>query len=135
MQKTVVIDIVGLSESILGQHTPFLDGYISGKKKSKIKPPFPAVTTTSQSVYLTGKYPSSHGIVGNGWYDKIDSEVKFWKQSNKLVGDEKIWDAGHKKDPNFTCANLFWWYNMYSCLLYTSPSPRDTERSRMPSSA
>ena len=25
--------------------------------------------------------------------------------------------------------------NIYSCLLYTSPSPRDTERSRMPSSA
>ena len=24
---------------------------------------------------------------------------------------------------------------IYSCLLYTSPSPRDTERSRMPSSA
>ena len=125
MQKTVVIDIVGLSESILGQHTPFLDGYISGKKKSKIKPPFPAVTTTSQSVYLTGKYPSSHGIVGNGWYDNIDSEVKFWKQSNKLVGDEKIWNAGHKKDPNFTCANLFWWYNMYSTADYSvTPRPQ-----------
>ena len=26
-------------------------------------------------------------------------------------------------------------YNRYVCLLYTSPSPRDTERSRMPSSA
>ena len=26
-------------------------------------------------------------------------------------------------------------YNRDSCLLYTSPSPRDTERSRMPSSA
>ena len=25
--------------------------------------------------------------------------------------------------------------DMYSCLLYTSPSPRDTRRSRMPSSA
>ena len=25
--------------------------------------------------------------------------------------------------------------NLYICLLYTSPSPRDTERSRMPSSA
>ena len=24
---------------------------------------------------------------------------------------------------------------LYACLLYTSPSPRDTERSRMPSSA
>lgn len=125
MQKTVVIDIVGLSESILGRYTPFLDAYISGKKKSKIIPPFPAVTTTSQSVYLTGKYPNSHGIVGNGWYDKADSEVKFWKQSNKLVNDEKIWDAGHKKDPNFTCANLFWWYNMYSSADYSvTPRPQ-----------
>ena len=26
-------------------------------------------------------------------------------------------------------------FRMNSCLLYTSPSPRDTERSRMPSSA
>ena len=26
-------------------------------------------------------------------------------------------------------------YVLYICLLYTSPSPRDTERSRMPSSA
>ena len=26
-------------------------------------------------------------------------------------------------------------YQPYTCLLYTSPSPRDTERSRMPSSA
>jgi len=125
MQKTVVIDIVGLSERLLGQYTPFLDGYISGKKKSKIKPPFPAVTTTSQSVYLTGKYPSSHGIVGNGWYDNIDSEVKFWKQSNKLVGDEKIWDAARRKDPKFTCANMFWWYNMYSAADYSvTPRPQ-----------
>jgi predicted AlkP superfamily pyrophosphatase or phosphodiesterase len=125
MQKTVVIDIVGLSERLLGQYTPFLDGYISGKKKSKIKPPFPAVTTTSQSVYLTGKYPNSHGIVGNGWYDNIDSEVKFWKQSNKLVGDEKIWDAARRKDPKFTCANMFWWYNMYSTADYSvTPRPQ-----------
>lgn len=125
MQKTVVIDIVGLSDSILGKHTPFLDTYSAGKKKAKIKPPFPAVTTTSQSVYLTGKYPSSHGIVGNGWYDEIDSEVKFWKQSNKLVGDEKIWDAARRKDANFTCANLFWWYNMYSTADYSvTPRPQ-----------
>ncbi|MHA8106184.1 alkaline phosphatase family protein [Aquirufa sp. 5-AUSEE-100C1] len=125
MQKTVVIDIVGLSESVLGKHTPFLDGYIAGKNKAKIKPPFPAVTTTSQSVYLTGKYPSSHGIVGNGWYDAVDSEVKFWKQSNKLVGDEKIWDAAKRKDSKFTCANLFWWYNMYSSVDYSvTPRPQ-----------
>ena len=27
------------------------------------------------------------------------------------------------------------WYDAYGCLLYTSPSPRDRTRSRMPSSA
>ncbi|MCX6193540.1 MAG: alkaline phosphatase family protein, partial [Cytophagales bacterium] len=105
MKKTAVIDVVGLSESIISaEYTPFLYAYIQKKKIQKIKPPFPAVTTTSQSVYLTGKNPSEHGIVGNGWYDKIDSEVKFWKQSNALVGAEKIWEAAKKKDPNFTCA-------------------------------
>ena len=28
-----------------------------------------------------------------------------------------------------------WWCHTYTCLLYTSPSPRDVEESRMPSSA
>ena len=77
MQKTVVIDIVGLSASVVGEHTPFIRDYIAQHKQSIIKPPFPAVTTTSQSVYLTGKYPSEHGIVGNGWFDKTDAEIKF----------------------------------------------------------
>ena len=27
---------------------------------------------------------------------------------------EKIWDAGKARDPDFTCAKMFWWYNMYA---------------------
>ena len=38
-----------------------------------------------------------------------------------------------KKLPS-NCEKL-WLYNICSCLLYTSPSPRDRTRSRMPSSA
>ena len=30
---------------------------------------------------------------------------------------------------------LAFWINLYNCLLYTSPSPRDKRQSRMPSSA
>ena len=30
---------------------------------------------------------------------------------------------------------IFFWALLYTCLLYTSPSPRDRTRSRMPSSA
>jgi len=123
MNKTVVIDIVGLSSSVIGQHTPFLQQYIAQKHLRTIEPLLPAVTTAVQSTYLTGKFPSDTGIVGNGWYDHADSEVKFWKQSNKLVQGEKIWDKAKKEDPSFTCANMFWWYNMYSSADY-SVTPR-----------
>ncbi|MEO9005466.1 MAG: nucleotide pyrophosphatase/phosphodiesterase family protein [Ginsengibacter sp.] len=114
MKKTVVIDVVGLSLSLIGEHTPFLKSYIQGKNLSTIEPMLPAVTTAVQSTYVTGKWPSEHGIVGNGWYDREDCEIKFWKQSNKLVHAEKIWDKAKRQDPDFTCAKMFWWYNMYS---------------------
>ena len=125
MKKTAVIDIVGLSESVIGEYTPFIQSYIQKHHIQRIKPPFPAVTTTSQSVYVTGKTPSEHGIVGNGWYDHQDAEVKFWKQSNHLVEAEKIWETAKKLDPNFTCAKMFWWYNMYSSADYSvTPRPQ-----------
>ncbi|MHA8088300.1 alkaline phosphatase family protein [Aquirufa sp. Wall-65K1] len=125
MQKTVVIDVVGLSQSVLCEHTPFLNQFIAARQLSHIKPVLPAVTTTSQSCYVTGKYPNENGIVGNGWYDREDAEVKFWKQSNHLVQGEKIWDAAKKENPNFTCAKMFWWYNMYSSADYSvTPRPQ-----------
>jgi len=114
MKKTVVIDVVGLSLSIIGEHMPFLKNYISKNNLSTIDPMLPAVTTAVQSTYITGKWPSEHGIVGNGWYDREDCEIKFWKQSNKLVHAEKIWEKAKKLDAGFTCAKMFWWYNMYS---------------------
>lgn len=114
MNKTVVIDVVGLSNSIIGEHTPFLKEYIARKNIVNIEPVLPGLTTAVQSTYLTGKWPAETGIVGNGWYDRTDCEIKFWKQSNKLVSGEKIWERAKKEDPGFTCANMFWWYNMYS---------------------
>ena len=43
-----------------------------------------------------------------------DCEVRFWRQSNRLVLAPKIWDIARAEDPSFTCANMFWWFNMYS---------------------
>lgn len=124
MNKTVVIDIVGLSSSLIGDHTPFLRKYSAGKSLATIEPVLPAVTTSAQSTYVTGKLPHEHGIVGNGWYDRMDCEVKFWKQSNKLVLSEKIWERAKKEDPSFTFSNMFWWYNMYSTADYAvTPRP------------
>lgn len=124
MNKTVVIDIVGLSSSLIGEHTPFLRSYVEGRGLSTIDPMLPAVTTSVQSTYITGRMPGEHGIVGNGWYDRIDCEVKFWKQSNKLVLSEKIWERAKRQDPTFTFSNMFWWYNMYSSADYAvTPRP------------
>lgn len=124
MNKTVVIDIVGLSSSLIGEHTPFLKKYSAGRTLATIRPMLPAVTTSVQSTYVTGKLPHEHGIVGNGWYDRVEGEVKFWKQSNKLVLAEKIWERAKKQDPRFTFSNMFWWYNMYSSADYAvTPRP------------
>lgn len=114
MKRIAVIDIVGLSSSVIGEHTPFIEKFIKENKLRKIKPVLPALTTSAQTTYLTGVAPNEHGIVGNGWYDHTDSEIKFWKQSNKLVQGENIWVTGKKQNPAFTCAQMFWWYNMYN---------------------
>ncbi len=124
MKRTAVINVVGLSESCLGANTPRLNEFIARNKKVLITPAFPAVTCTAQSNYVTGKSPSSHGIVGNGWYNREMAEVQFWKQSNHLVHGKKTWDELRAVAPGFTCAKLFWWYNMYSTADYSiTPRP------------
>ncbi|MFK7960402.1 MAG: alkaline phosphatase family protein [Phycisphaerales bacterium] len=114
MHPTAVINLVGLSSSLLGPHAPTLEAIRSTGRERRLAPPLPAVTTTVQSSMLTGRSVRDHGIVANGWYDRDLAEVQFWKQSNHLVQGEKVWDAARRRDPRFTCANMFWWYNMYS---------------------
>lgn len=114
MKRVAVINVVGLTERLLGKRTPNLERFRQAGGLRCIEPAFPAVTCTAQSNYLTGKGPTDHGIVGNGWYDRSLAEVQFWKQSNHLVTAPKIWDELKSRNAAFTCAKLFWWYNMYS---------------------
>jgi len=123
MHKTAVINVVGLTPRLIGEDTPFIRRWSAGGKQISIDPVLPAVTCSAQSTYLTGQLPAVHGIVGNGWYFKEECEVKFWRQSNKLVRAPKIWEVAKRADPDFTCANMFWWYNMYSSVDY-SATPR-----------
>lgn len=124
MQKTVVINVVGLTNRLIGPHTPNLSRWRSRGRQISIEPQIPAVTCSTQSTYLTGKSPGEHGIVGNGWYFRDECEVKFWRQSNHLVQAPKLWEAARQLDPTFTCANLFWWYNMYSSVDFAvTPRP------------
>lgn len=124
MHKTVVLNIVGLTPSLIGTDTPHLAAFRARGKSAAISSVLPAVTTTVQSTYLTGAWPSEHGIVGNGWYFRDECQVHFWKQAAALVQRPRVWERAKKIDPSFTCANLFWWYAMYSSADFTvTPRP------------
>ena len=124
VRRTAVLNVVGLSQSCLGEATPNLNAMIEAGAKALITPAFPAVTCTAQSNYLTGRTPTEHGIVGNGWYNRELAEVQFWKQSNHIVRGKKVWEELRQQNPGFTCAKLFWWYNMYSSANFSiTPRP------------
>lgn len=124
MKKTVVLNVVALSSRLIGEYTPFLKKWSEKGKQLNIEPILPAVTCSAQATYFTGKHPSEHGIVGNGWCFRDEYEIKFWRQSNKLVEAPKLWEELKKKDPNFTCANMFWWFNMKSTVDFAvTPRP------------
>jgi predicted AlkP superfamily pyrophosphatase or phosphodiesterase len=123
VQRTVVLNIVGLTRALLGGvHTPRLSALLPAS--IPIRAITPAVTCPAQATYLTGRLPASHGIVGNGWYFRDLGEVLFWRQSNRLIQGEKIWDEARRRDPTFTVANTFWWYAMNTGADYTvTPRP------------
>lgn len=111
MRRTVVLNVVGLTRRLLGgPETPRLSRLLDDSVP--IRALSPAVTCTMQATYLTGMPPASHGIVGNGWYFRDLGEVLFWRQSNRLVQGEKLWDLARRRNPAFTVANTFWWYAM-----------------------
>ena len=112
-RRTAVLNVVGLTAGLLDQ-MPFLQRWARAATRASIGGVLPAVTCSVQSTYLTGRLPSAHGVVGNGWYVRDECEVRFWRQSNQLVQGRKLWDRAREIDPDFTCANLFWWFNMYS---------------------
>ena len=112
MRPTLVLLTVGLTPRHLGPDTPRLSRLAAAGGMRPLETITPAVTCSVQATFMTGLLPRQHGIVGNGWLFRDLMEIWFWRQSNRLVDGEKIWEAGKRRDPSFTCANLFWWYNM-----------------------
>ena len=121
---TAVLNVAGLSTSLLGAASPQLSAFAARGGLRRLRPVLPAVTCSVQASMLTGLPVREHGAVANGWYDRDLGEVQFWKQSNRLVSGEKVWDTARRRDSGVTCANLFWWFNMYSTVdVSVTPRP------------
>ncbi len=127
---TAVINVVGLNQELL-RHAPNLAARARRDGLVRLRPVLPAVTCSVQASMLTGLSPAGHGIVGNGWYDRDLAEVHFWKQSNRLVSGEKVWETARKRDSGVTCGVMFWWFNMYSSADWSvAPRPMYTADGR-----
>ncbi|MEV6521840.1 nucleotide pyrophosphatase/phosphodiesterase family protein [Longispora sp. NPDC051575] len=119
----VVIDVVGLTPPLL-DHMPLLRAATEKGFTARLDPVLPAVTCSVQATLLTGATPAEHGIVGNGWYFRDLGEVLLWRQHNRLVGGEKIWETARRLDPDYTVANICWWYAMGADVDWTvTPRP------------
>ena len=120
--KLVVLDVVGLRPKDL-PHAPALRELGDRGFAAPLETVFPAVTCTVQASFLTGSLPRDHGAVANGWYFRDLAQVLLWRQSNHLVQGEKVYEAARARDAAFTCAKLFWWWNMYADVAW-SVTPR-----------
>ena len=123
MDKLLVADVVGLTPDLL-QHMPRLRSLADAGSSAVLEPVLPAVTCSVQSTFLTGLTPAGHGIVGNGWYFRDLGEVHLWRQHNRLVQGEKLWETIRRHVPGYTVANVCWWYAMGATTDWTvTPRP------------
>ncbi|MGC4033410.1 MAG: alkaline phosphatase family protein [Tepidisphaeraceae bacterium] len=114
MRRTIVINVVGLSPRLIGQQTPAILALSKRGSIAGVVPSLPAVTASVQATYLTGTSPDEHGVVGNGWFDRDNAEVRFWRQADALVQRPRVWDILRQYDSSATTANSFWWNAMYT---------------------
>jgi predicted AlkP superfamily pyrophosphatase or phosphodiesterase len=110
----VVLNVVGLTWDMIGENTPHIRSLLDTGFGRPMQTVLPAVTCTVQASMLTGLVPTQHGIVGNGWYERDQAEVQFWKQSNRLIQGEKVFETARREFSGHTTAKMFWWYNMYA---------------------
>jgi predicted AlkP superfamily pyrophosphatase or phosphodiesterase len=90
----IVIDIVGLEfDHLQSGILPNISRIASEGESAKMEPVFPSVTCTVQASLLSGTYPSEHGIISNGLYDRVNHNISFWEQSSNLVKTDRVWDV------------------------------------------
>jgi len=110
----VVILAVGLTRKLL-PHAPRLAALAQRGWARDLREILPAVTCSAQATLLTGKQPSQHGVVGNGWLFRDTQEVRFWQQSNSLIQAEPLYTTARReaeaRGKTFRAAKLFWQLN------------------------
>jgi predicted AlkP superfamily pyrophosphatase or phosphodiesterase len=127
MPPLVLINVVGLTPRLLAS-APRLRTLAAAGWIRPLREVVPAVTCTAQATILTGKPPSGHGVVANGWLFRETGEVRFWQQSNRILQAEPLYATARRRAAArgrpFRCAKLFWWFNQGAAVdVSVTPKP------------
>jgi predicted AlkP superfamily pyrophosphatase or phosphodiesterase len=127
MRRTLVINCAALGRPMLADPavTPHLARLAAAGQLLDLEPSFPALTCSVQATLTTGRPPSEHGIVGNGFYQRDLAEVRFWEQPATLLGAPPAWSQ-NAAPPRV--AMLFWQNSLYAdvaCMI--TPKPLHTD--------
>jgi predicted AlkP superfamily pyrophosphatase or phosphodiesterase len=109
--RVVMLNVVGLSPRHFQQPQwmPNLARVAQRGVMRPMRPSFPAVTCSVQATLLSGRPPSEHGIIANGYFDRERFEVRFWEQPAALVQAPRLWEML----PGCRTAVLFWQNSMF----------------------
>jgi predicted AlkP superfamily pyrophosphatase or phosphodiesterase len=127
MRPLVLINAVGLTARMIAD-APRLRSLAATGWVRPLREVVPAVTCTAQATLLTGRPPSQHGIVANGWLFRDTGEIRFWQQSNRLLEAEPLYVTARRRAAarglTFRCAKLFWWFNQGAAVdISVTPKP------------
>lgn len=113
MHQLAIIELPAFSKKFL-KYAPKLSAFADKHQLGSLTPELPAVTMPGHASLSTGTPISDHGVIANGWYFREHNDVMMWRQSEKLIQAETIWDAAKKRNEAFKSFKHFWWPGMAS---------------------
>ncbi len=105
-KKMILLSIPALREKDVAV-MPQLRALTAGGEMAELTPSFPCVTCPVQANMTTGKRPSEHGVMANGFYWRQKRQVEMWTSPNDCIDRSQIWDLLSHHPDNLTSAVWF----------------------------
>lgn len=103
---TLLLTIPGLREKDVAV-MPHLREMTAAGQIANLVPSFPCVTCPVQANMTTGRLPSDHGVVSNGFYWRERKQIEMWTSPNDCIERPQIWDLLSHAEGGLTSAVWF----------------------------
>jgi predicted AlkP superfamily pyrophosphatase or phosphodiesterase len=92
MSRSIILLLVpGLREKDVARMRRLRE-LTAGGEIAEFTPSFPCVTCPVQANLTTGRLPSEHGVVANGFYWRERGQIEMWTSPNECIEQPQMWD-------------------------------------------